>query len=128
MCRRDLNTDSFRGCQFPQSDNKDESVRHLLSSRPSVLSGNTGAFSSSSASELSQLSDSSSKSTGEMVRIVTECLSLNVTDLFHDHCSPRQCAVKSLVPPSVPVAAPPGALRGRKASKLFTQPGYNIMF
>lgn len=62
MCRRDLKTDNFRGCQFPQSKCKEKSVGHLVSSRPSAPSGKTGAFSSSSASELSQLSDSSSKS------------------------------------------------------------------
>lgn len=62
MCRRDLKTDSFRGCQFPQSESKEDSAGHLVSSRPSAPSGTTGAFSSSSASELSQLSDSSSKS------------------------------------------------------------------
>lgn len=62
MCRSDLNTESFRGCQAPQSESKEDSAGHLVSSRPSAPSGRAGPFSSSSASELSQLSDSSSNS------------------------------------------------------------------
>lgn len=103
MCRRDLKTDSFRGCQFPQfpqSASKDESVGHLFSSRPSAPSGNTGAFSSSSASELSQLSDSSSNSARWMTNTVMKHAthgflhSLDATVSFHAHFSPRHLMVK----------------------------------
>lgn len=62
MCRSDLNTESFRGCQAPQSESKEDSAGHLVSSRTSAPSDKAGPFSSSSASELSQLSDSSSNS------------------------------------------------------------------
>lgn len=94
MCRRDLKTDSFRGCQFPQSESREESVGRLVSSRPSAPSGKTGVF-SSSASELSQLSDSSSKSARQMTKTVTKraapgflrCPGATVS--LHDHFSPR---------------------------------------
>lgn len=95
MCRRDLNTDNFRGCQFPQSKCKEKSVGHLVSSCPSAPSGKTGAFSSSSASELSQLSDSSSKSARQMTKRIRECTSLgflyslDAIASLRDHFSPR---------------------------------------
>lgn len=72
MCRRDLKTESFGGCQFPQAERKDDSVGQLANPRPSAPSGVTEAFSSSSASELSQLSDSSSKSTGQTGQVWSE--------------------------------------------------------
>lgn len=94
MCRRDLKTESFRGCQFPQSESKDESAGHLVGSRPSAPS-----FSSSPASELPQLSDSSSKSARQTTNSVTKCASLDSFALWmqvfaHDHFSPRHLVVK----------------------------------
>lgn len=81
MCRRDLKTEGFGGCQLPQAERKDDSAGQLVSSRPSAPSGTAAAFSSSSASELSQLSDSSSKSTGQTNRYGV-CFPLDATARF----------------------------------------------
>lgn len=95
MCRSDLNTESFRGCQAPQSESKEDSAGHLVSSRPSAPSGRAGPFSSSSASELSQLSDSSSNSAKRTTQISQHAaLGSSAPWMSHDHFSPRHLVVK----------------------------------
>ena len=96
MCRSDLNTESFRGCQAPQSESKEDSAGHLVSSRPSAPSGRAGPFSSSSASELSQLSDSSSNSAKRTTTQISQHAALGsfIPWMSHDHFSPRLLVVK----------------------------------
>lgn len=101
MCRRDLKTESFGGCQLPQAERKDDSAGQGGSSRPSAPSGVTAAFSSSSASELSQLSDSSSKSTGQTNRTGMECFPLDATAWFCGHF----CLRAPTATPPIPVVS-----------------------